>query len=397
MKNQVGILGGGQLALMLAQSAVSQGLIPIIYADHESAPAARVYSNTVIGSVKDEKALSHFFSKVSHVVFENEFVDCAVIRRASLLYPHLQFYPSLKTIELLQDKLNQKKILRELEISTPEFVEIDSGKSIQKQLLEASQYFKNGFVIKWARNGYDGKGVFIPKQKAFEEYSQDALRFCASAIETDNFLYLEEKIQFRRELALVSVRSVSGDWVSYPLVVSEQKDGICWRVYGPATAVGVSSELETQAKQAAQKLAEAVQLQGVFALEFFETETGKLSVNEIAPRVHNSGHYSQNACDTDQFENHWRAVLGMPLGLTHASPAFAMLNVLGPPEGSPRYNDLSVPLATPRSHVHWYSKTEFRPGRKLGHLNGTVSRPEDLAGLLHELEIAYREWSTGER
>ena len=156
------------------------------------------------------------------------------------------------------------------------------------------------------------------------------MEFCGHAIDRGLSLFAESLVPFKQELAIIGCRSITGEFMSYPLVLSEQRNGICWDVTGPATALGVDPSLAAQAAVFARAVAEAAQIVGCFALEFFETADGKLWVNEMAPRVHNSGHYTQDACATSQFENHWRAVLGLPLGAADARPAFVMGNLLGP-------------------------------------------------------------------
>jgi len=180
-------------------------------------------------------------------------------------------------------------------------------------------------------------------------------------------------------------------------VISEQKNGICKEVMGPAIHLGVSPDLQERAREAVRKIAKDVGLVGSFGIEFFESRSGKLLVNEIAPRVHNTGHYTQNAYPVSQFENHWRALLGLPLFDPLAqpdasAPFFAMLNLLGP-QGVSRDSAASpLPIAGAHSQLHWYGKKEIRPGRKLGHLNGTADTAESLSALLKELRDCESAW-----
>jgi 5-(carboxyamino)imidazole ribonucleotide synthase len=196
-------------------------------------------------------------------------------------------------------------------------------------------------------------------------------------------------VKFERELAIVACRSTTGEFSSYPLVVTEQRNGICFTVTGPAIAVGVNKAHESLARSYAQKLGEKLDLHGVFAIELFETASGEVFVNEIAPRVHNSGHCTQNSALTSQFENHWRAVLGMPLGSVDSASGFAMVNLLGPEK---RNVVESLPATDSRMHLHWYGKKESRPRRKLGHLNGVVEQSKDLASLVQEMKSRVEAW-----
>jgi len=254
-------------------------------------------------------------------------------------------------------------------------------------------------VFKWAQQGYDGKGSWISQSASSSSPSNEAqaVAFCRSAIDRRLPLFVERKISFRRELALVACRSRRGEFAAYPLVVTEQKQGICHRVRGPAIAFGVSDTLERQARSFAQKVADSIPLEGVFAVEMFETDRGELLVNELAPRVHNSGHFTQDASRVSQFENHLRAVLGLSLGQTDSEPAFAMLNLLGP-QGLPasgRETRPPLPFVGPRLHLHWYGKTVARPGRKMGHLNAVARQPGELPSLLLEMTDLEERWRKG--
>lgn len=397
----VGILGGGQLALLLASAAGRLGLTPVVYAENSFSPAVAVCSNAVFGSLDDENALSWFFSQVSCVVFENEFVNCAVLERAAAPYS-IQFFPKLEVIQNVQDKLRQKELFQELEIQTAPHLILDLQaegnqskkiEKVRKELKRALDFFHGSCVLKWARLGYDGKGVFVIQGDL--ENSPPALaqaeEFCLSAVKVNSPVYAEAYVPFRRELAMLGLYSVQGEFRNYPLVISEQKSGVCYRVLGPANHLGVSGEIENLARTWVEKVARSLGLVGVFALEFFETDNGQIFVNEIAPRVHNSGHYTQNGCSTDQFENHWRAVLSYPLGRVDFSSAFGMLNFLGPKDVS---EETLLPMPGPRCHLHWYGKRGMRPGRKLGHLNGVADTSDEMPSLLAEMNDCYENWLT---
>ncbi len=394
--NSIGILGGGQLALMLANAAIRMGIKPIIFAEDSGAPAARVFNNAVFGSTHDTSALKTFFSQVKTVIFENEFVDCKKLKEAASPF-QVEFYPKLEVILELQDKFRQKQLLDRLKVPSAEYVRLESTDVSRAELIKCLKKFGGSCVLKWSKLGYDGKGVFVLRdtKKDFEL----AQKFCAAAAKGGGCIYVERYIPFLRELAVIGVLSTTGEFASYPLVISEQFNGICSRVSGPAVALGVDRKYEILAHQYAEKTARAMNLQGSFAVEFFESQDGRLLVNEIAPRVHNSGHYSQNACATDQFENHLRAVLGWPLGTVASTPGFAMLNILGPDQDMDNENlgyakSLTFPTPGPRSHIHWYGKSEIRPRRKLGHLNGTVTQVRDMESLLSELETSKQNWIT---
>jgi 5-(carboxyamino)imidazole ribonucleotide synthase len=385
---KVGIIGGGQLALMLTEAAIRMGLLPLILTEDAHSPISQCYPHFLCGTSRDEKALEQLFSQVHLVIFENEFVDCELLERVSR--NSSRFFPSLKVIATFQDKLKQKHLLQKLDIPNAKFRLLDNihhAEDFQQQVSEAMAFFEGSCVLKWSRMGHDGKGVLFLDSSSEEKQKIETFR--SEALKRQSSIYAEQKIDFKRELALISVHSINGDFVTYPLVITEQVGGICVRVKGPATALGVSAEFELLAQRYARRIAQTSELVGTFAIEFFETSSGELWVNELAPRVHNSGHFTQNACNTDQFENHWRAILGMPLGSVDSQACFAMLNILGAKGDSSQDH---LPLPGSRSHLHWYHKRETPPGRKLGHLNGVAKSPEDIEGLLNEMDHSNKEW-----
>jgi 5-(carboxyamino)imidazole ribonucleotide synthase len=370
---------------MLAQAGASLGLEVSVLARAPSDPAVALSSRAFFGTWEDPAVLRRFFQSAPKVCFENEFAPCELLVEAARGID-VEFLPSLESVFQLQDKIRQKEICERLKIPFAPMVLLDRRAPLSDQLAQAKQRFPQGWVLKWAQLGYDGYGTFI---SGSGKPDSDALQFLERARKQGVPVFAEEKIAFRRELAIVAVRSVRGEWTAYPLVVSHQKGGICHHVLGPARALGIQPEIEHQAHEAARKLGEALELCGAYALEFFETADGRLLLNEIAPRVHNTGHYTQDAADTSQFENHWRGILGLPLGSTACAPAFAMWNLLGP-EAAGKGEALPVP--TRQTHLHWYGKKDLRPGRKLGHLNARAAQAADLPGVLRELEEVERDW-----
>lgn len=397
-KLPVGILGGGQLGCMLADAALALGLSPFILAPLDS-PAAAIFPDRLIpwaasNAPEDDRALADLFARAKDIAFENEFLDCDQLERvASRAVPErgVRFHPPLRAIRELQDKLRQKEILVDLGIPTAPFRRIEPGADTGMAVEGALAAYEGNAVFKWSRLGYDGKGVRLASDTP--EGRDAATAFCRESLARDVPAYAEQKVDFRRELAIIACRSEAGEFDAYPLVVSEQENGICKRVLGPATALGVPARIEREARTHAQRLAEAMGLTGVFALELFETVEGELLVNEIAPRVHNSGHYTQDACRTSQFENHWRAILGPALGLCMGNTvpigAFGMLNLLGPDSldiEMPRSRS-ALPFASPGAplRLHWYGKASVRPRRKVGHVNGVAPSAGHLPVIEREL------------
>jgi 5-(carboxyamino)imidazole ribonucleotide synthase len=383
----VGILGGGQLARMLAEAALRLGLEPIVFAEAGS-PAGRLGVKTMTGAPKDVEAVRRFLSSVRWCVFESEFVSTELLRIASMGVD-VTLHPSLTVMGEFQDKIRQKEAFQRLRIPTAGFRVMGSNQTPSAFVDSALEAFNGSCVFKWGRMGYDGKGVFLMSDAS---QRAEAEAFCAAAHKQKIPLYVEEKVAFKRELAVMGCYSIDGEFKAYPLVISEQDRGVCNRVYGPATSLGISAEMEETAHTIARTLAESHALVGCFGIEFFETTDGRILVNEIAPRVHNSGHYTQDGCSTSQFENHCRAALGMPLGDVRPAPAFAMQNLLGPEGVTLAREDGTLPLVSERTHLHWYDKNEIVPRRKLGHLNGTAASPDDVPALLEELERSVQAW-----
>lgn len=393
-KTRLGVLGGGQLARMLIEGARPLGSEIAIFAESADLPAGRLGSPVTVGTIPPADApieafapLIAFLSKLDRVAFENEFIDTRALRRAAQGVS-VRFFPDLPAIEELSDKLRQKQLLQRLGIPSAPF------QVVQPETLDpVLASFGGEAVLKWSRMGYDGKGVKIARSDS-PEGMREAREFCALGFARGAEIYAERRIDFRRELAIAAVRSVNGDFAAYPLVISEQEQGICDRVRGPARRLGVPEALEAEARAHSRNIAESLDIVGAFALELFETRDGKLLVNEIAPRVHNSAHYTQDASPVSQFENHWRAILGQPLGDTESAGTFAMLNLLGPPSISrPDAPELRPRPATSRVKLHWYEKHDLRPLRKLGHLNGVAAdSTPDLNTLCRELEATRTTW-----
>ncbi|MBI4404163.1 MAG: ATP-grasp domain-containing protein [Deltaproteobacteria bacterium] len=383
----VGIIGGGQLAFMLAQAAIRLGLVPHVLGDNATDSAARACPEFMVGRLDDETSLRSLLERVKMIVFENEFVDTGLLSRLAA-ERDIPCIPGPSTLNLLRDKASQKQCLKTLGIPTARFEIYKNGITLESWLSSTFERFGSSFVLKWAKMGYDGKGVLIVTRKNLNS----ALDFCKRAVDRNIAVYAEEKIPFKRELALVSCHSTKGEFSTYPLVISEQKENVCSRVLGPASGLGVSPQQQSKAAGYALKLARSTGLFGCFALELFELPTGGILVNEIAPRVHNSGHVTQDASRTSQFENHWRGVLGLPLGPTDCAPAFAMLNLLGPAGYFQSAVNRRLPVPGPGMHLHWYGKTDVRPLRKLGHLNGTVEKRSQLKTLLRNMEKCKNKW-----
>jgi len=361
----LGIIGGGQLAYFLATAAKKLSINPFVIAQHQEDPALRVSKKHFIGSFQ-EFLQTHPPTAKSTWTFENEFLNTD-----SLNIKNLEFFPSLHCIHLLKNKLHQKNLLKQLSIPTSPWIEKKDSESAKEFLKQVQKSFAQDWVLKWATGGYDGKGTYLHSSS-----KNKALIEAESFIQqTKSEIYAESKINFSHECAIVACRDQHQTIITYPLVISQQENGICRYVQGPASALGLHEKQESEAAATIKKILEHLDYVGCLAVEFFVNSNGELLVNEIAPRVHNTAHYSIDASSCSQFENHVRCVAGLKAAPPTHSNFFAMFNLLGPKSlKTPYWLDsmdsifdshlIKAPLT-----LHWYFKTHIKAGRKLGHIN----------------------------
>lgn len=352
---RIGILGGGQLARMLAQSAHNLGAIPYVLSENEEDPAQQVVERGFLGKLGDASAVGLFSSHVDILTFESEFINCDILEEA-IDKPDKKVFPSISAIRTLQDRKTQKALLDQHKIATSPWVLISDEASVHN----AATTLDMPFVIKKRRNGYDGYGTYIIKnKKQLAEFIKDHLNH------PDGFI-AEKFISFERELACIFNRDKTGNVLQFPLAQSLQKDARCFWVKGPIK----HSKFEKWSLQFKQLL-KKLDYVGTIGVELFDADGG-LFVNELAPRVHNTGHYSQNALPLSQFDAHIRAICGLDLpDTTEKHTGFAMINLLG----SKNIKDPSWTLPTD-VYLHWYGKKENRPSRKMGHINSTGTSPD---------------------
>lgn len=386
-----GIIGDGQLARMLALEAYALGIRPVVLTGDSSSPAGQVTPLLVRGHVDSREDLHALLSQVEGAVIESEFVDCDALEATGLADKVL---PKISAIRTLQNKLEQKRLLQSIGVKSSRFYELKNTNALA-EVTAITENFSRPLVLKFSTFGYDGKGVLVLRGKGIHD-AEATTDFLTMATKRRIQVYAEDFVPFERELAMIAVRSKDGSSKTWPLVISEQKSGICERVTGPATALGIDKKLEAEAEIACEKIGAHLGMVGVYAVEFFLTKDGELLVNEIAPRVHNSGHFTQNAGCVSQFENHWRAVLGLSLGRTDTTPFFVMQNLLGPSEITSK-ECAKAPHGSELLHVHWYGKRGISPGRKLGHLNAVSHNLEDRGDILSAIQSAYGRWQDEQR
>ena len=361
----VGILGGGQLARMLALSGAPLGLRFLVM-DTVSDACAGQFSPLIVGDYRDEKALAEFASRVDVATFDFENVPAESARWLSERVP---VFPNPGALAIAQDRLAEKNLFRELGIPVPEFADIVS----REDLDAAVEQLGTPCILKTRRLGYDGKGQFRIKSPADTELAWSALGAQAASVG----LILEGFVVFDRELSVVAVRGRDGEFRTWPLTENWHVDGVLSASLAPAM---VDDALAATAMRHARVLAERLDYVGVFALELF-CRDGELLANELAPRVHNSGHWSIEGSETSQFQNHLRAVLGLPLGDTRMVGHACMLNWIG------AMPDANAVLRESGGHWHDYGK-ESRAGRKVGHATLRADDATELARALQSVGTA---------
>ncbi|MGC9503102.1 5-(carboxyamino)imidazole ribonucleotide synthase [Baaleninema sp.] len=365
---RVGIIGGGQLAWMMVREASSLGLEVVVQTPKPDDPAVELAAETVLAEVADAQATSRLAEKCDVITFENEFVELEALSK--LAKNGVCFQPRLETLEPLLDKYHQRCHLKEWNLPVPRFFNLAPQETIPADM---------GFplVMKARRHGYDGQGTVIVETG--DELNAVWKRWGYPSV------LIEEFVPFDRELAVIAARNATGDLAIYPVVETQQEDQVCRRVVAPAA---VSSTVVSQCEAIAGTILNRLDVVGLFGIELFLTQNGKVLVNEIAPRTHNSGHFSLDACQTSQFAQLLRAVCHLPLGSTAMkSPAAVMVNLLGYEQARRDYRDKREAIAAiPNVFLYWYGKTESRPGRKLAHATVLADEPHHAMAVAREIE-----------
>lgn len=355
----IGVLGGGQLGRMLALAGYPLGLSFRFLEPSPEAPVG-ILAEQRIGSYDDVQTVDDFAAGLELITYEFESIPVSAVRRLAERVP---VYPPPQALETAQDRLHEKSLFQRLDIATPAFAAVQS----EAELSAATHKIGLPAVLKTRRLGYDGKGQMVLRERDDVGRAWQALG--------GKPLILESFVPFQREVSVLGVRGRDGTTAFYPLVENHHRDGILRLSLAPAP--NATPELQRLAESYALRILDALDYVGVLAIEFFQHE-GKLLANEMAPRVHNSGHWTIEGAETSQFENHLRAILNLPLGVTAALGHAAMLNLIG---SVPDVTDI---FAVPGTHLHLYGK-QPRPGRKLGHVTVCTQDPQDLQSRLARL------------
>lgn len=372
----IGILGGGQLGYMLALAGYPLGLRFRFLDPSPEAPVGRI-APRVTGDFSDRATLEKFAHGLAVVTYEFENVP---VDTAHFLAKRVPVYPAPAALEAAQDRLREKQLFEKLGILTTEYAPVPAASELDAGLKKLGL----PAVLKTRRMGYDGKGQWTLKTAQDVEVAKQGLPRLPFIV--------ERFIPFTRELSILAARGRRGEITFYPLIENHHRNGILRLSVAPAPAV--TPEIQKSAENAARKIMESLNYVGVLAIEFFERH-GELLANEMAPRVHNSGHWTIEGAVTSQFENHLRAIMGWPLGATTAIGASAMINLIG------ELPDSNAVLALPSAHLHLYGK-EPREGRKLGHVTLRAPSAEllrgrfrDLPGFFHRPEFGLDEAERG--
>jgi 5-(carboxyamino)imidazole ribonucleotide synthase len=352
LAKKIGILGGGQLARMLCLKGHELGLNLHVLSEQPNDPAAQVTNLWQQGSYNQINDIINFLKKIDILTFESEFVDCNLLEQAiaQVSLKKDNVFPSIENMRLLQDRWSQKNLFKKYKIPTSDFFNIENTEDLEQY----GKHFNFKYVLKKRFGGYDGYGTFISRNETEHKKILSSLKDKGSL-----FFIIEQFISFKSELACQFFRNHQGDFYYLPLVESRQKDSKCDWVAGP-----VKHPKFMEITKKIKNLMTKQNYVGALAFEFFNTSSGLL-INESAPRVHNSGHYSLNYPEGDQFTLHLKSISSykLPKQLTKNKFSFAMVNLIGESE-----NDITIPKDI-SGFIHMYGKAKNRIGRKMGHIN----------------------------
>ncbi len=370
LKRVLGIIGGGQLGMMLTEAAkkMPKHISEIIVLDPtKDCSASQAGAKQIIADFKDEKAILELASKVDILTYEIESGNSDVLKVAE---SKTTINPSPETLRIIQDKFLQKSFLSQNNIPVTDFVQIESLEDLKAKIKK----FGYPSLLKTRRDAYDGRGNYVIKSENDLEKSHNHF--------ADKQLMLEKFVDFKMEVSVIAARNTSGDIATYPIVENIHENNILKMTIAPAR---VTPDVARRADTIARKTMEVLHGAGVFGIEMFVTADDEILINEIAPRVHNSGHHTLQSSRTSQFEQHLRAILGLELGDTTLLHPTIMYNILGPDSFAGKYKTPDIKIKN--LHLKMYGKSESKPQRKLGHLNLVdADNTLGIVGLLEHIE-----------
>ena len=366
----LGIIGGGQLGMMLTEAAnnMPTEISNIIVLDPtKNCPASKVGAEQIVADFKDASAIKELAKKCDIITYEIESGDSQVLKS---LEETCEINPSPETLEIIQDKLVQKRFLAKNDIPVAEFREITSKDELESKINE----FGLPVLLKTRTGAYDGRGNF--KISTLDQIPEALELFEGQS------LMIEKFVDFKMEVSVIASRNTSGEIRTYPLVENIHKDNILNMTIAPAR---VNETISKNAEEIAHKTMEVLRGAGVFGIEMFVTNDNQVLINEIAPRVHNSGHHTLQSSKTSQFEQHLRAILGLELGSTELVHSTIMYNILGPSNFTGIYKSPSIDLEN--TFLKMYGKLESKPQRKIGHVNLVDKNNLGMEKLLERVSI----------
>ena len=369
MSKILGIIGGGQLGMMLTEAAhnMKNEISKVIVLDPtENCPAAKVGAEQIIADFKDEESIKKLSELSDIITYEIESGNSDVLKK---LEANTEINPSPETLRIIQDKFLQKKFLQENGIAVAEFEKVENREELEKMIEKLGL----PLLLKTRRDAYDGRGNYKINSKSDID---DALDLFAGKT-----LMVEKFVDFQKEVSVIAARNTKGEISTYPVVENLHENNILRMTIAPGR---VSDKVRKEAEDVAHKTMEVLHGAGVFGLEMFVTQDERILINEIAPRVHNSGHHTLQSSTISQFELHLRAILGMELGDTSIKSPTIMYNILGPHTFKGEYNVLH--REEENIFLKMYGKLESKPQRKIGHINIVDKKNVGIEGLLLQVE-----------
>ena len=368
MSKTLGIIGGGQLGMMLTEAAQNLGDISkiIVLDPTENCPAAKVGAQQIVADFKDEDAIKKLSELSDIITYEIESGNSDVLKK---LEKNTEINPSPDTLRIIQDKLLQKQFLQKNGIAVAEFEKIENKEELNQMIDKMGL----PLLLKTRRDAYDGRGNYKINSKSEIDDALDLF--------SGKTLMVEKFVKFEKEVSVIAARNTKGEISTYPVVENIHENNILRTTIAPGR---VSEIVRKEAEKIAEKTMEVLHGAGVFGIEMFVTSDDEILINEIAPRVHNSGHHTLQSCNTSQFEQHLRAILGMDLGDSSIKTPTIMYNILGPKTFQGEYNVLFK--KQDNIHLKMYGKLESKPQRKIGHVNVVDVENRGMGELLKQVE-----------
>ena len=369
MSKILGIIGGGQLGMMLTEAAqnMKEEISKVIVLDPtENCPAAKVGAEQIIADFKDEESIKKLSELSDIITYEIESGNSDVLKK---LEANTEINPSPETLRIIQDKFLQKQFLQENGIAVAEFEKVENREELEKMIEKLGL----PLLLKTRRDAYDGRGNYKINSKSDIDDALDLF--------TGKTLMVEKFVNFQKEVSVIAARNTKGEISTYPVVENLHENNILRMTIAPGR---VSEKVRKEAEDVAHKTMEVLHGAGVFGIEMFVTQDERILINEIAPRVHNSGHHTLQSSTISQFELHLRAILGMELGDTSIKSPTIMYNILGPHTFKGEYNVLH--REEENIFLKMYGKLESKPQRKIGHINIVDKKNVGIEGLLLQVE-----------